>query len=130
MRPGFRYCTIGSEADGGALVLIQVCAVQAGVAALILDGYRLDCEPAVGQGGAQPRPPLVWRLDHGVASLCERGHVRGLSVLGCASPNDLLHLFRQSVRARQGGFLAADGRLVAVGRDLCWEPKRGKKIGI
>lgn len=49
MTPGSGYRTVGDEADGGAHVLVQVRAVQAGVAALVLDGDRLDCEPAVGQ---------------------------------------------------------------------------------
>lgn len=110
-------------------MLVQVRAVQAGVAALILDGDRLDCEPAVGQRGAQPRPPLVRWLDHGVAPLRERGHLCGLSVLRRASPDDLPHLFGQSVGARQGGLLAAHRCLVAVSCDLCWGPKEGK-IGI
>lgn len=129
MTPGSGYRTVGDEADGGAHVPVQVRAVQAGVAALVLDGDRLDYEPAVGQRGAQPRPPLVRGLNHGVAPLREGGHVCGLPVLRRASPEDLLHLFGQSVGARQGGLLAANGRLVAVSRDLCWGAKGGE-IGI
>lgn len=41
--------TIGSEADRGALLPFRMCAVQASVAALVLDGNRLDGELTVGQ---------------------------------------------------------------------------------
>lgn len=44
--------TIGGEANRGALLPFRMCGVQAGVAALVLDGDRLDGELAVGQGGA------------------------------------------------------------------------------
>lgn len=101
-------------------MLFQVCAVQAGVAALVLDGDGLDCELTVGQRGAQPDPPLVQGLNHGVAPLHKGGHFCGVALRRHVSPGHLLHLLGQTVGARQGGPLPADGCLVAVSGDLCW----------
>lgn len=115
--------TVGGEADGGALWPIRICAEHTGVAALILDGHRLDGELAVRQRGAQPDPALVWGLYHGVTLPGKRGHFCGVFLLGVASPNDLLHLLRQPIGAREGGFLSPHGCLVAVHCDLCWRQK-------
>lgn len=111
--------TVSGEADGGALWPISICAVHTSVAALILDGDRLDGELTVSQRGAQPDSPLVWGLYHGVTLLGKRGHFCGVSLLGVVSPNDLLDLFRQPIGTREGGFLSPHGCLVAVGCDLC-----------
>lgn len=112
--------TVSGEADGGALWPISVCAIHTGVAALILDGDRLDGEPTVRQRGAQPHSPLVRGLYHGVTLLGKRGHFCGGSLLGFVSPSDLLDLFRQPIETGEGGFLSPHGCLVAVGCDLCW----------
>lgn len=115
--------TIGGEANGGALRSIRVCVVQAGVAALVLDSDRLDGELAVGEGRAEPSPPLERRLDHGVALLCVGGHHPGVPVCREVTPYNLLHLFGQTVGAGQGGPLAAHCCLVAVNGDECCESK-------
>lgn len=116
--------TVSGEADGGALWPISICAVHTSVAALILDGDRLDGELTVRQRGAQPDSPLVWGLYHGVTLLGKRSHFCGVSLLGAVSPNDLLHLFGQPIGTREGGFLSPHGCLVAVGCDLCWRQKK------
>lgn len=115
--------TIGGEADRGALLPLGMSTVQTGVAALVLDGDRLDGELTDGQRGAEPDPPLVWRLYHGIAPLGKGGHICGVSLRRGVPPHDLVHLFRQTVGAREGGPLAADRRLIAVDSDTCWEPR-------
>lgn len=114
--------TIGGEANGRALRPVRMCVVQAGVAALVLDSDRLDGELAVGHGGTEPHSSLVGRLDHGVAPLGEGGHLTGFSLPRCVPPHHLLHLFGQAVGAQQGRLLAAHCCLIAVGRNLRWEP--------
>lgn len=111
--------TISGEAGGGALWPVRISAVDARVAALILDGHRLNGQLTVGQGGAQPHPPLVGGLYHGVTPLGERGHFSGVSLQGAVSPDDLLHLFGQPVGTGEGGFLSPHRCLVAVACDLC-----------
>lgn len=86
--------TIGGKANCGALLPFNMRGVQAGVAALIRDGDRLDGELTVGQGGAQPDSPLVRWLYHGIALLCKGGHLCGFSLWRSVFPYDLLHLLR------------------------------------
>lgn len=74
------FFTISGEANRGALLPFSMHGVLAGVAALVLDGDRLDGELTVRQGGAQPDPPLVRRLYHGVAPLRKGGHLRRISL--------------------------------------------------
>lgn len=114
--------TIGGEADRGALLPLGMSTVQAGVAALVLDVDRLDGELTDGERSAEPDPPLVRWLYHGVALLGIGGHICGFSLRRGVPPHDLMHLFRQTVGAREGGPLATDRRLIAVGGDSCWEP--------
>lgn len=113
--------TIGGEANCGTLWFVRVRVVQAGVAALVLDGDGLDGELAVGQGGAEPDPPLVRRLDHGVAALRKGGHSCGVPLRRSVPPYDLSHLLGQTKGARERRLLAHHRRLVAVHGDLCWE---------
>lgn len=110
--------TVGGEANCGALGPIGVCAVQAGVAALVLDSHGLDGDLTVREGGTEPDPSLVRRLDHGIALLGEGGHVGG-DPLCRVSPCDLLHLFGQTIGAGERNLLAAHCRLVLVASDLC-----------
>lgn len=95
-----------------------MCFVQAGVAALVQNGHRLNGELTVGQGGTEPDPPLVRWLYHRVAALCKGGDLWGVSLCRGVSPCDLLHLLRQPVGARKGGRLPAHRCLVALNGDL------------
>lgn len=122
-RLGKKAVTIGGEADCGALGPIRMCVVHAGVAAFILGSNGLDGELAVRQGGTEPDPSLVRGLNHGVAPLCERGHLCGFPLRRRVSPYDLLHLFRQTIGTGKGCLLAADCCLVAVNTNLCWKQK-------
>lgn len=115
--------TISGEADRGALWSVRIRAVHTSVAALILDGDRLDGELTVRQRGAQPHSPLVWGLYHGVALFGERGHFCGVSLPSVVSPNDLIDFFRQPIGAGEQGFLPPHRCLVAVCCDLCWRQK-------
>lgn len=110
--------TIGGEANHGALQPIGLCVVHAGVAALILDGDGLDGELAFRQGGGEPRSSLVSLLDHGVAPLCEGGHLLGVSFGRRVPPRYLLHLFWQTVGAREGHLLTRHCCFVAFYGDL------------
>lgn len=111
--------TIGGETHSGTLGFFRMHLEQAGVAALVLDGHRLDGELAVRQRGTQPHSSLVRWLNHGVTVLCVGGHICGVTVCWSVPPYDLLHLLRQTIGAGEGHLLTTHCCLVAVSLDWC-----------
>lgn len=116
--------TIGGEAHRGALKPTKIHAVHASVAALILDAHRLDGKLTLRQGRTEPDPSLVRWLDHRITPLGKGSHLCGDSLCRNVFPSDQLHLFRQTVGARERCLLTADCCLVPVNGDLCWKKNK------